>query len=168
MNSGCTIPIYIKLCCWTSFLFRKHLYDVQVSGCTQNGNSRMFLQPAPAVFYLDISYICTLLTFAAVPPYPWFSVYFCSISSETFPTLHAKYPSVQKVCSFPKMFPQIIRVLFPNMICCIALHPIYHLTDRHCWFCFYHVMDMVFVSFHMSDNYMMFLTYLIRELFYVI
>ena len=31
-------------------------------------------------------------------------IYFFSISSDTFPTLHAKYPSVQKVCSFQNCF----------------------------------------------------------------
>ena len=47
---------------------------------------------------------------------------------------------------FPEMFSQIIRISFPNMICCIILHQIYYFTDRHCWFCFYHVMNMIFLN----------------------
>ena len=54
------------------------------------------------------------------------------------------------------------------MIRSVTLPQIYDFTDRHCWLCFYHVMDMVFVCFHISDNYMMFLTYLIGKLFYII
>ena len=54
---------------------------MQVSGCTQNGNSRMFLQSAPAVFYLDISYICMFLTFSSTAFYPWSSINLRNISS---------------------------------------------------------------------------------------
>ena len=35
------------------------------------------------------------------------------------------------------------------------------LTDRHCRFCLYHVMNMVFICFHISDNNTVPLTYLI-------
>ena len=54
------------------------------------------------------------------------------------------------------------------MICCITLHQIYYFTDRHCWFCFYHVMNMIFICLHISDNDFMLLTYLIRKLLYII
>ena len=41
-------------------------------------------------------------------------------------------------------------------------------NDRHCWFCFYHIMNMAFVCLHISNNDFMLLTYLIRKLLYII
>ena len=54
------------------------------------------------------------------------------------------------------------------MVCCIALHQVYNLTNRHCWFCLYHVVNVIFVCFHMSYYHTVSLTYLIRKLFYII
>ena len=41
-------------------------------------------------------------------------------------------------------------------------------TNRHRWFCFYHVINMVFIRFHVSNNYMMSFAYLIGKLLYII
>jgi hypothetical protein len=73
-----------------------------VSGYKQNGNSQMFLQSVFFAPYLDIFCTYMLLTLAITTFYPWFSIYLRSVSSETFPTLHAKYPFVQKVRPFQK------------------------------------------------------------------
>ena len=96
---------YCSLFYWrTSFLFRKLLCGMPVYGYKQNGSSQMFFQPVFFAPYLDIFCTYTLLTLAVTTFYPWFSIYFLSISSETFPTLHAKYPSVQNVRSFQNCF----------------------------------------------------------------
>ena len=52
------------------------------------------------------------------------------------------------------------------MVCCIALHQVYNLTNRHCWFCLYHIVNVAFICFHISYYHTVSLTYLIRKLFY--
>lgn len=54
------------------------------------------------------------------------------------------------------------------MIRSITFHQIYDFANGHRWFCFCHVMNMVFVSFHIPDDYMMLLAYLKRKSFYII
>ena len=95
--------------------------------------------------------------------YIFFKHFFRNISNA------ARKISIRPECALlPKMLSQIVLILFPYMVCRVTLHQIYYFTDRHCRFCFYHVMDMAFVSFHISDNHMMFLAYLVRKLFYII
>ena len=97
------------LCCsndynlfyWQTFsLSRIYLSGMPMSGYKQNDNSQMFLL---SVFLFAIRIYPVFICFQhwpSPPSFPWFSIYFLNIPSETFPTLQAKYPSVQKVCSF--------------------------------------------------------------------
>ena len=52
--------------------------------------------------YITLKELCNELTISLATRRN--SIYLFSISSDTFPTLQAKYPSVQKVCSFQKCF----------------------------------------------------------------
>ncbi len=65
---------------------------------------------------------------------------------ETFPTLHAKY-LLSKVCSFRNCFRNIGDIFSEHGIL-DSSHEVYNLTNRHCWFCLYHVMNMVFIRFN--------------------
>ena len=58
--------------------------------------------------------------------------------------------------------------IFPKYDMLCNFYQIYDFTDRHCWLCFYHVLNMVFICFHISDNNLVLLTYLVRKLFYII
>ena len=37
------------------------------------------------------------------------------------------------------------KSVMANMICSITFHQVNDFTNRHCWFCFYHIMDMFFI-----------------------
>ena len=61
----------------------------------------------------------------------------------------------------PLSVPKIVRISFPYMICRVTFHQINNSANGHCRLCFHHVMNMVFIRFHVSDDYFMFLAYLI-------
>ena len=77
------------------------------------------------------------------------------------PYTTGKIPFCPESVFLPEMVFKIVWISLPNMICRIAFHQIYDFTDRHSWFRFYHVMDMVFIRLHMPDNYIMSLTFYI-------
>ena len=116
-----------------------------MSGYKQTGSSQMFLQSVFSVRYWGIFciYMLSALTITAFSSLSFLYTFVAFLLKHSLRYMRNIRP---KGMLFPKMFPQIIRVLFPNRICCIDLHQIYNLTDRHCWFCFYHVMDMVFIK----------------------
>lgn len=70
----------------------------------------------------------------------------------------------KRCAHFLEIFSEITGISFPYMVCRVTVHKIYNFTD----FRFYHIINMIFICFHIFDDYMMLLTYLIRELFDIV
>ncbi len=108
-------------------------------------------------YFLDLRLPCLLLNFGY--PAPSLKNFWYAALSRIF--LFGRQVSGYTRSGSSQMFLQIIWTPFPNMICSVAFHQVYNFVDRHCWLCFYHVIGMAFARFHISDNYVMFLAYLI-------
>ena len=136
-----------------------------VSDYIQNGNSQMFLQSVFSAHYLDIFYIYMPLTSTVTL---FLNLDFLYISSAFLPIHFLHY---RQNIHLSKRY-VLSRIVFVNIGDIFSiygmLYHVYNLTDRHCWFCLYHIVNVVFICFHISYYHTVSLTYLIRKLFYII
>lgn len=123
-------------------------FDKQEPDCIQIYSSRMFLISISNAPNLDIF----LYLYAFNIGYHLISIlnFLCILS--IFSLIHYPYCKQNvhqsRMYIFSKIFWKIIIMLLPNVIYCITFHKICHFTYWNCGFCFYPIMYMVFISFH--------------------
>ena len=132
-----------------------------VSDYIQNGNSQMFLQSVFSAHYLDIFYIYMPLTSTVTL---FLNLDFLYIFSAFLPIHFLHY---RQNIHLSKRY-VLSRIVFVNIGDIFSIYGMLYssssglqFTNRHCWSCLYHVMNMVFIRFHIFDNNTVPLTYLI-------
>ena len=139
-----------------------------VSDYIQNGNSQMFLQSVFSAHYLDIFYIYMPLTSTVTL---FLNLDFLYISSAFLPIHFLHY---RQNIHLSKRY-VLSRIVFVNIEDIFSIYGMLYSPSsclqsyyRHCWFCLYHVVNVIFICFHISYYHTVSLTYLIRKPFYII